>query len=361
VKLSRRALSGAILLALATAACGGGGGSHPPVMPTTAATKALWIANGTNVVEYLPSQLAAGTAALVPHLTLNSAAFGAPQGVQFDSAGNLWVIDGGIVAAGGATAPALFKFSAAQLTVLATTPNQAPSVTLSGAGFTFPQQAVFDKTGNLWVSDNGANSVFVFSAAQLAAGGTGVTPKASITSSTAFTGPLGIAFDSTGDLFVANNGGTTIEGFSAGSLPAGGTVTLTPSVVLSDDGQNSIQAPWALVFDAGGNLWSSNANAPNTVVEFAKASLAATGAPVPEVTLSPATVGGNSTLAAPNGLAFDAAGDLAAISSAAPFGVAIFGHAQLGASGTAVPSTFLVGTATTLNAPAGDVFGPVVN
>jgi sugar lactone lactonase YvrE len=220
---------------------------------------------------------------------------------------------------------------------------------------------VFDKTGNLWVSDNGANSVFVFSAALLAAGGIGVTPQTSITSSTAFTGPLGIAFDATGDLFVANNGGTTIEGFSSGSLSAGGSVTLTPSVVLSDDGKNSIQAPWALVFDAGGNLWSSNANAPNTVVEFAKASLTASGAPVPATTLSPATVGGNATLAAPNGLAFDPAGDLAAISSATPFGVAVFGHAQLGASGATVPSTFLVGTATTLNAPAGDVYGPAVN
>jgi len=82
--------------------------------------------------------------------------------------------------------------------------------------------------------------------------------------------------------------------------------------------------------EATQNEWSSNANSPNTVVEFAKASLTASGAPVPVVTLSPATVGGNLTLAASNGLAFDPAGDLAAISSVAPFGAAVFGHLNSG-------------------------------
>jgi hypothetical protein len=68
-------------------------------------------------------------------------------------------------------------------------------------------------------------------------------------------------------------------------------VILIPSVILSDDGvadDGSIQGPWALVFDATGNLWSSNANAPNTVVEFAKAVQTTTGDPMLAVTLSPA-------------------------------------------------------------------------
>jgi hypothetical protein len=138
-------------------------------------------------------------------------------------------------------------------------------------------------------------------------------------------------------------------------------VTLDPDVTLSDDGKGSIQAPWALIFDTFGNLWSSNANAPNTIVKFAQTSLLASGTPVPAVTLSSVMIAQNSTLAAPNGIAFDNLGDLATISSAAPFGVALFGHTQLIAGGAVNSSVFLVGSATTLNAPAGCVFGPVVN
>ena len=77
--------------------------------------------------------------------------------------------------------------------------------------------------------------------------------------------------------------------------------------------------------------------------------------------LTSTNVGGNSTLAAPNGIAFDNLGDLASISSAAPFGVAVFEHGQLAGGGTLAPATFLVGSVTTLNAPAGCNYGPVIN
>jgi hypothetical protein len=178
-------------------------------------------------------------------------------------------------------------------------------------------------------------------------------------------------------LFIANNGGvpqsngsmsavgTTIVEFYATQLPAvpsSGMLTpdLVPDVTLSDDGQASIQGPWALVFDASGDLWSSNANTPFTLVEFTPASLAATGAPTPEVTLSSATVAGNATLNAPNGICIDNVGDLAAMNSAGAFGIAFFAKNQL-ATGSPTPDTFIVGTATTLNAPAGCNFGTLVD
>ena len=66
----------------------------------------------------------------------------------------------------------------------------------------------------------------------------------------------------------------------------------------------------------------------------------------------------NQTLAAPNGIAFDNLGDLAAISSASPFGVAGFQRTQLIPAKTGpTPNPFLVGATTTLNAPAGCNFG----
>jgi hypothetical protein len=353
--------------ALVIFAVGCGGGSSTNTTTTTQTStpvidKALWVANGTNVVEFLPSQLSATSTNMAPHLSNNSGSFGAPQGVVFDAAGDLWVIDGGTVATGGTVKPALYEFTPAQLAALATTNNPTPNITIQSASFTFPQQAVFDPNGNLWVSDNGSNAVFVFTPAQLATANSAAAPYITITSNPAFTGPLGIVFDAQGDLFVANNGSTTIFEFKAANLPTTSTtVSLAPDATLSDDGKGSVQAPWALIFDTKGDLWSSNANAPNTIVEFAPTSLGATGSPVPAVTLSPTMVNNNSTLASPNGIAFDNLGDLATISSATPFGVALFGQAQLTAGGGIAPTAFLVGQTTTLNAPAGCNFGPVVN
>jgi sugar lactone lactonase YvrE len=322
-------------------------------------TVALWVANGANVLEFTPGSLKKGVHDSKPHVTLNST-FGAPQGIVFDSLKNLWVIDGGTASTGGTVAPALDEFTSAQLGKIKKGKSITPTVQLTSTSFVFPQQAVFDSKGNLWVSDNGANEVFLFTPAQLTAGGA-QTPAATITSTPTFTGPLGIALSSSGNLWVANNGTTTLFEFNAANLPSSGSVTLSPNVVLSDNGANSIQGPWALAFDANGNLWSSNANSPFTLVEFAATDLAITGSPTPAVTISPTSVKGNTTLAAPNGIAFDNLGDLAAVSSATPFGIADFLASQLTTSGTTTPNSLVVGAKTTLNAPAGCNFGPIIN
>jgi hypothetical protein len=92
---------------------------------------------------------------------------------------------------------------------------------------------------------------------------------------------------------------------------------------------------------------------------LAKASLAATGTPAPAVTINTTMDMGNETLSATNGLCFDNLGDIAATSSAMPFSVPFY-KAPL-KSGAITPSTFIIGAATTLNAPAGCNFGPLVN
>jgi hypothetical protein len=345
---------------------------------TGTGSKGLWIANGTNVLEYIPSQLAGGMSAAVPHLTISSKTLGAPQGVTFDAKGNLWVMDPA-ANVGTAPAPALLEFSAAQLAALATTPAPTPAAIILSEALNFPQQSVFDSKGNQWVTDHNNNLVAVFSATQLAMTGMNTLTPAVLLVSNAFNGPLGIALDGAGDLWIANNGGvmvttatgtatttgpgTTILEFAAANLPAvSATPTnsaLMPDVVLSDDGQNSIMAPWALAFDSTGNLWSNNANPPFTVVEYVKANLASTGTPLPNTVISPATEGDTPTLDAPNGLCFDPLGDLATANSAGAFGIALYTVPLTG--GVVVPNTFIVGAATTLNAPAGCTFGTLVN
>jgi hypothetical protein len=337
--------------------------------------KGLWIANGPNVVEFVPNQLTAAIQSGAPQRNISSAEFGAPQGVTFDSMGNLWVMDPQ-ANINGAMTPALLKFSSTQLSQLATTNAPAPVAIITSTDLAFPQQSVFDKQGNQWVSDHNNNTILVFTSAQLAMTGTNSLMPAVVLSSAAFNGPLGIAFDGAGNLWVANNGGvpgannamspvgTTIVEFAAAHLPTVSTTgmltpQLTPDITLTDDGNGSVQGPWELAFDATGNLWSSNANTPFTLVEFAKANLTASGTPTPAITISPMTVNGTPTLNATNGLCFDNAGDIAAASAVDP-GFAAFYKAPL-KTGALTPSTFIVGANTTLVNPAGCNFGPLVN
>jgi hypothetical protein len=326
--------------------------------------QALWVANGTNVVEF--ASLAAGKHDEKPKVELNSSVFGAPQGVVFDSSNNLWVIDGGTVATGGTIPPSLEEFTEAQLKNLKKDPTPTPNAQITSGDLVFPQQAVLDGSGNLWLSDNGANEVFVITPSQLAAGGD-ISFTTTIESDPAFNGPLGIVLHD-GNLYIANNASTTIFAFNSDHLPAvgSGTSVLVPDVILDDDGSGSIQAPWALIFDTAGDLWSSNANPPNTVVKFGPTQITSSGDPTPEITISPfdEMVGKGTkdeTLSAPNGIAFDDKGNLAAISSAAPFGVARYDGKEQAAGGAIKPTSFLVGNDTTLNAPAGDNFGPDIS
>jgi sugar lactone lactonase YvrE len=326
---------------------------------------ALWVANATNVVEF--GNIPDGTHDEKPKLVLNSAVFGAPQGVVFDAKNNLWVIDGGTVVAGGAIPPSLEEFTEAQLKGLKKTPTPAPHVQIKSAAFMFPQQAVFDATGNMWVSDSVANRVWVITPAQLAASNNDLAFTTTIASTPPFNGALGIVLGKNGNLWVANVNDTSLFEFNAAHLPTigSGLHVLAPDVTLTDDGAGSIQGPWALVFDTAGNLWSSNANTPFTLVKFGPTQITATGHPTPATTISPFNVKvskkvTDTSLAAPNGIAF-VKGELAAISSASPFGVASYDAKQQKSGGAIKPDSFFVGAKTTLNAPAGDNFGPDIN
>jgi secreted PhoX family phosphatase len=342
----------------------------------TVGSKGMWIANGTNVVEFVPSQLVNGTNNVAPHQVINSAEFGTPTGLTFDLNGNLWVMDPAAKIGGKAT-PALLEFAQKQLATLDSLNTIDPVAIITSANLTSPQNMWIDSSGNGWVTDHDSDEVIVFEQAQLGQVGANFFGPVLIIQSADFKGPSGIAFDGSGNLWISNNGnvkdattgaigsaGTTIVGILAAHVPAVplGTramPTVPADITLTDDGSSSIQAPWMLAFDTMGNLWSSNPNS-STVVEFAKASLAATGTPTPAVVLSSANVNSIASLNAPKGLCFDDVGNLTAINSAGSFGASFYGEKQL-VTGSPTPDTFLVGTTTTLATPQGCVFGTLVN
>ena len=96
--------------------------------------------------------------------------------------------------------------------------------------------------------------------------------------------PYALAFDASGNLFVANLGGTTVSEFAPGSTTATATLSGLPS-------------PIALAFDASGNLFVANEGG-TTVSEFTAASFTPRSGGVvvrPARSSEPMSLGGSST------------------------------------------------------------------
>ena len=143
--------------------------------------------------------------------------------LAFDQSGNLWQ-SGGLTQAGFLIHPldALFEYTEAQLAAgTQTEPYQTLLVadTTNVSALNAPSSITFDANGNLWVAfalggTGNAGGLEMFAAADLTGEGT-VTPLPQITIASApynwgkvelpsFANPDGLAFDSQGDLWVAN-------------------------------------------------------------------------------------------------------------------------------------------------------------
>ena len=98
-------------------------------------------------------------------------------------------------------------------------------------------------------------------------------------------GPLGIALDPSGDLWVANYGPNTLVEYKKSELAKAAPA---PSVTISSPPDDALSGPAGLAFDTSGNLWVDNAG-KDTVAEYTKAELSVSGAPAPG-SLSPTAV-----------------------------------------------------------------------
>jgi len=203
-------------------------------------------------------------------------------GLTLDAGGSVWVTN----------------HDASEIVGLATDPFSFQStVTLSATGGSLsgPTGVAFDANGNLWVANAGTNTVVQFAATQLAASGS-PTPAVTLgAASGSLDGPSALAVDANGNLWVANASASTVVEFSGTQLTTSGSPT--PAVILSAS-NGSLSAPSSVAFDASGDLWVAN-DLTSTVVEFGASQLGSSGAPTPI-----ATVGG-SPLSGPFGLAFD--------------------------------------------------------
>ncbi len=114
----------------------------------------------------------------------------------------------------------------------------------SSSGLSEPLGLAFDSSGNLYAADEFDNTIKKFDS-----GG-----QETVFANTGLHLPFGLAFDSAGNLYAANYNNNTIEKFA----PSGSDLGPFASSGLSN--------PSFLAFDVSGNLYAANDN--NTIVEF---------------------------------------------------------------------------------------------
>jgi sugar lactone lactonase YvrE len=330
-------------LGLLVAACGGGGSSGAVPAPT--APPGLWVPNffGANVVAFDARQRAqSGTPN--PALTNKSAAIDSPEEALFDASGNLWITSCSdpVIGAG-----AIMEFTSDQLKNLKKDPTPNPNVILSDDGsfniFGCPYGQAFANDGSLWASNRFSADLVNFTPSQLSVGGVQF-PNTKIVSSS-FGNPEGIQFDAAGTLWVADIEESEIFGFKAATLAAaqGTLADLTPDIINSSA---SLNGPADVFIDPAGNQWVSNCLG-DTVVEFAASDVAASGSPTPVVVLNSTSVstppGASFSLDCPEGVVFDKSGNLWVSNAVSDnFGSIVeFTPDQLTASGSPVPNIFL--------------------
>jgi len=204
--------------------------------------------------------------------TSNQSSICQPDGMAFDSSGNLWVTDGSLARVLEFTPP----FSPGELASAVIGQPDFTSrscVKSSAASLCGPKGLAFDGSGNLWVSDYGSDRVLEFKApftsgmsASLVIGNGSCT----LTTSTSLCSPRGIAFDSSGNLWVADTGYNRVLEF-APPFTGGASIVLGQSDFTSElfpaTSQSSFYDPEDLAFDASGNLWVSD-NGNSRILEF---------------------------------------------------------------------------------------------
>lgn len=155
------------------------------------------------------------------------------------------------------------------------------------------QYAAIPSAGKVWVGSG--SSSLAFTSPQLAATAT-LAPAVSADTR----GSTGAAFDRDGNLWVRGQSATEphLMRYSAASLGSSGNPTPERSINIS--GVNC-QGSGAIALDESGNLWLS-ISCQNRVVRLTAAQLAVSGIVSPAVQIT--------GLVAPEGLAFDAAGNL---------------------------------------------------
>jgi sugar lactone lactonase YvrE len=237
----------------------------------------LWVVDSSNdrVVEFKAPLSTGEAASLVigqssftanDYSITNSTSLDSPNGLAFDSSGNLWVADllnGRVLEY---TTP--FSTHEAASLVIGEPSFTAANDEVSKAGLNAPNALAFDSSGNLWVVDGHrvlkyAAPLSTHEAASLVIGQNTFTNSSTVTTSTGLDSPTGLAFDSAGNLWLADKLNNRVleytapfSTFEAASLVIGQpNFTSSFTTPVTQPTATSLNQPTGVAFDSSGNLW----------------------------------------------------------------------------------------------------------
>ena len=202
-----------------------------------------------------------------------------PQDAAFDSSGDLWVADNG----GSRVLEFLPPFVNNENASLVIGQQGFTTFACSGSqsGLCFPGSVKFDSSGNLWVSDGGNNRVLRFNSpfsngenASVVIGQSSFTTNICYTTQSGLCRPSGLAFDSKGNLWIADLYNSRILKFKTpfsngeSAVLVIGQSNFTDGAGTCTTTQGGLCNPTNLVFDGRGNLWLADHN-NNRIVAFA--------------------------------------------------------------------------------------------
>ena len=323
----------------------------------------LWISDSENnrVVEFTPPFLIGESASLVlgqenfssyncGNPTLNNLCD--PQGIAFDSSGNLYVADNSN------NRVLEFKppFSDGEAASVSIGTNQN---TTTPSNLDSPVGIALDASNNLWVADEGNQRVLEFKgpistneSASLALGQTNFVSNSSGTNQSGFDTPDYVAFDHSGNLWVTDSSYRRILEFTT-PFTTGENASLVigqPNFnsTLNGPAQSLLSSPAGTTFDASGNLWVTdtfNGRVLEFPAPFTSGENASLVIGVPGFNSNVSTPS-QSQLSGPEGIVFDSSGNLWVLDSAAS---RILEFAQSGAVSSASTPTSLLSTTSSLS------------
>lgn len=247
----------------------------------------LWVADAASnrVVRFSPPLSNGINASLVvghPNFTVSGASTSqnglrAPIAVVFDSSGDLWVSDAGNNRVLEFKPPFSSGMSASLVLGQSNFTGLAHSTT--GTGLWAPTGMTFDPTGNLWVADYANSRVLRFAppfsngmVASVVIGQRDYTSRSFVATQDGLNGPTGVAFDTAGNMWVADSfNNRTLEfmapfknGMNASLVVGQSSFTASTTCAAS---QSTVCSPAGVSFDTWGNLWVTDAQ-DNRVMEF---------------------------------------------------------------------------------------------
>ena len=184
--------------------------------------------------------------------TGTAATFNKPQGLAFDSAGNMYVAESGNYSIRKIT-------PAGAVTTLAGSGSPGNSNgTGSAASFNAPSTTAVDATGNVFVSDFQNNLIRKITPAGVVTtfAGSGSTGHANGSGTSAsFAGPQALAIDAAGNVFVADRFNNRIRKITPGGLVSYVAGSESPGNTDGNGAAASFNEPLGIAVDPTGNLY----------------------------------------------------------------------------------------------------------